>query len=368
MADEATEDDRGMAFARECLDNWTPRFVTNGVDYNELERVKARIDGWGDWCATFRDLGHAHVESGEAALDREDTESAAGHFVDAALCYHFGSFVWHEDDEYRDKTHALAVDAYRQAAPYLDPPADRLEAPTGEGFEIPGNLRVPDRDPDGGAGDSPLVVLLPGLDSIKEELTAYDPYFHARGLATLAVDGPAQGETWFERGMTPEYPAYISAMIDHVESTDPDGVDTDRLGIMGVSLGGFYAPYTAAHDPRVDACVGISGPFTVGPVSGRASDLSKEQYQWSCRTDSLVEVDEITESMSLRDVIEDLTAPSLMVTGAHDTIVPPAQTERIADRAPGGEFLLYPEGNHVCNNVPYKYKPRVADWLRDQLR
>jgi 2,6-dihydroxypseudooxynicotine hydrolase len=69
----------------------------------------------------------------------------------------------------------------------------------------------------------------------------------------------------------------------------------------------------------------------------------------------------------MRDCIHDLTAPSLMVTGAHDTIIPPAQTRRIADRAPDGEFLLYDDGNHVCNDIPYKYKPRSAAWLRDRL-
>jgi 2,6-dihydroxypseudooxynicotine hydrolase len=28
---------------------------------------------------------------------------------------------------------------------------------------------------------------------------------------------------------------------------------------------------------------------------------------------------------------------------------------------------MYPDGNHVCNNIPYKYRPLVADWIREQL-
>ncbi len=28
---------------------------------------------------------------------------------------------------------------------------------------------------------------------------------------------------------------------------------------------------------------------------------------------------------------------------------------------------MYPDGNHVCNNIPYKYRPLVADWIHDQL-
>lgn len=358
--------DRGSDFAAESLEKWTPRFVANGIDYNDLVRLQERIDGWDEWCSEFEAEGDAHADLGDSALERGDELAAGQHFRRASMYYHFGSHVWHEDEGERDAVHAKAVDAFRRAGEYLDPPAQRIEAPY-EDITVPGNLRVPDRGPAGGEGDSPLVVLLPGLDSIKEELSAYDADFHDRGIATLAVDGAAQGETWYDRGMTPKYPELISAVVDRVRERDPTGVDASRLGVYGVSLGGFYAPFVAANDDRFDACVGISGPFTVGPVSGRGSDLVKEQFMWSCKSDSLVEVDEITDAMSLRDDIQDLTAPSLMVTGANDAIIPPAQTERIANRAPNGEYLLYEDGNHVCNNIPYKYRPRAASWLRDQI-
>lgn len=366
MADsEQTE--HSAAFVEESLGNWTPRFVANGIDHNDLQRLRERIDGWEDWCREFSAVGEDHATLGEAALDRGDVESAGEHLTRAAMYYHFGSHVWHEDADVRDDAHRTAVDLFARGGQYLDPPVRRIEAPYEDGgFDVPGNLRVPDHGP-GGDDDSPLVVLLPGLDSIKEELSHYDPHFHERGMATLAVDGAAQGETWYEQGMTPAYPALISAVVDHVRELDPEGVDASRLGVYGVSLGGFYAPYVAAHDDRFDACVGVSGPFTVGPVSTRGGGLLAEQFRWACKADSLVEVDEITEEMSLRDHVEDLTAPTLALTGANDTIIPPAQTERIANRAPGGEYLLYEEGNHVCNNVPYKYRPRAADWMREHL-
>jgi len=312
------------------------------------------------------DPGLYITETEQQRYARGDELAAGQHFRRASMYYHFGSHVWHVDEDERDSVHREAVDAFRRAGEYLDPPVRRVEAPY-QDFAVPANLRVPDSDPEGGDGDSPLVVLLPGLDSIKEELSAYDADFHDRGVATLAVDGAAQGETWYEQGMTPDYPDLVSAVLDRVQELDPAGVDTGSLGVYGVSLGGFYAPYVAANEDRFDACVGISGPFTVGSVSGRGSDLVREQFLWACKTDSLVEADEITDAMSLRDDVQDLTVPSLMVTGANDGIIPPAQTERIADRAPGGEFVLYEEGNHVCNNIPYNYRPMAASWLRDRL-
>jgi len=357
-----TETDRGADFATESLSKWTPRFVANGIDYNDLARIESRIEGWGDWCREFSRIGAEHAELAETALDRGDELGAGRHFRQASMYYHFGSHVWHVDEDERADAHTTAVELFARGGEYLDPPVQRIEAPF-EDFAVPGNLRVPDS-----AAPSPLVVLLPGLDSIKEELSAYEADFHDRGVATLAVDGAAQGETWEQQRMTPRYPELISAVLDHVEALDPDGVDTDRLGVYGVSLGGFYAPQVAANEPRFDACVGISGPFTVGSVSGRSSELVKEQFMWACKSDSVVEVDEITDAMSLRDDIEDLTAPSLMITGANDGIIPPAQTERIAERAPNGEYVLYENGNHVCNNIPYKYRPLAASWLSDHLQ
>jgi len=29
--------------------------------------------------------------------------------------------------------------------------------------------------------------------------------------------------------------------------------------------------------------------------------------------------------------------------------------------------VLFDEGSHVCNNIPYRYRPLTADWLREQL-
>ena len=37
-----------------------------------------------------------------------------------------------------------------------------------------------------------------GLDSTKEEMDAYEEPFLARGMATLAIDGPGQGEAEYD--------------------------------------------------------------------------------------------------------------------------------------------------------------------------
>ncbi len=44
----------------------------------------------------------------------------------------------------------------------------------------------------------PVVIMIPGLDSVKEELQATAEYLLSRGLAVIAIDGPGQGEAEYE--------------------------------------------------------------------------------------------------------------------------------------------------------------------------
>jgi pimeloyl-ACP methyl ester carboxylesterase len=56
-----------------------------------------------------------------------------------------------------------------------------------------------------------------------------------------------------------------------------------------------------------------------------------------------------------------------VITGRHDRLIPWEDTKRIADEAPNAEWVLYDDGNHVCNNIPYKYRPLVGDWMAERL-
>lgn len=363
MSEADTTAERGDAFIAEVLGKWRYRFVANGIPLFDLERLEREIGSWDEWCDGFARFGEEYVALGEAALDRGDERSAGDHFRRAAMFFHFGSHYWHVDETRRETAHRRAVEVFQRAGTYLSPPVERIEAPYSDGgYTIPANLRVPDHTLDGIEGDSPLVILLPGGDSIKEELHWMGLDLIERGIATLAVDGAAQGETWYNQPLTPEYHRLISAVIDHVEDADFPGVDVSSLGVYGVSRGGYYAPHVAANDDRVDLCVGFSGRYIIGPVSA-GSELTKEHYLFNCHTDSLVEADDITEQMTLRGDIDRLTVPTLMMTGGRDEITPPAQTQRVAEHAQQGEYIEYEEGYHVCNNIPHKTRSRIGHWL-----
>jgi 2,6-dihydroxypseudooxynicotine hydrolase len=56
-----------------------------------------------------------------------------------------------------------------------------------------------------------------GLDSAKEEMDPYESIFLARGLATLAFDGPGQGEGEYELAIRGDYEVPVRSVLDFVE-------------------------------------------------------------------------------------------------------------------------------------------------------
>jgi 2,6-dihydroxypseudooxynicotine hydrolase len=57
----------------------------------------------------------------------------------------------------------------------------------------------------------------------------------------------------------------------------------------------------------------------------------------------------------------------LVVFGKLDRLIPYQHAEWVAAEAPNARLVMYENGNHVCNNIPYKYRPLVADWIRETL-
>jgi 2,6-dihydroxypseudooxynicotine hydrolase len=339
--------------------NWAPRFTSQGVDHNDFVRVTAGLERWEDWLDAWCANGDVHRGLAEEAEARGRTLSAGEAWVRAALSYHFAKFVWMLDMERYRASADRAVRALRQAHRLLDPNAERIEVPFESGTMV-GNLRRP-----AGAGRPPLVFLLPGLDSTKEEFFHWENVFLARGMATLSLDGPGQGETGYHTHLRPDYEVGPKAMLNHL-ATRTD-LDLDRVGAVGVSLGGYYAPRTAAFEPRIKAVCAIGGPHTFGEFFDERPSISRETFVHHSGAGSVEEAKAIADRLTLAGVLPKVTQPFLVIFGKLDRLIPYQQAERVAAEAPNAELVMYPDGNHVCNNLPYRYRPLAGDWMAERL-
>jgi dipeptidyl aminopeptidase/acylaminoacyl peptidase len=342
-----------------AIDNWASRLIANGVDYNDFRRVTSSLERWDDWLGAWSAMADGHREQAERARAAGHDLSAGEAFVRAAVAYHFAKFVWVLDAERNRAATAQAIAAMAAAHELLDPSAERIEAPL-DGARIAGNLRRPP-----GVERPPLIVLIPGLDSTKEEFFNWEEVFLKRGMATLAMDGPGQGESGFDLDIRPDYEVAVAAMLDALDGRDD--VDLERVGAAGVSMGGYYAPRAAAFEPRIKAVAGISGPYDMSANWDDLPSLTRETLQHHTGAASPEEARARAAKLNLAGVAERIEQPALIVSGKLDRLIPWEDTKRIADEIPNAEWVLYEEGTHVCNNLPFRYRPLVADWMAEQL-
>lgn len=343
-----------------ALQHWAPRLVANGVPLTDFQEVTAAISAWDDWCAAWSARAAIHEDMGRIALADGYTLSAADHLKTAAVCYHFGKFLFMHDPVQMRAAHDKAVDCHRTALPHMRPPGERVEIPY-EGTTLKANLRKPL-----GAERPPVLIMCVGLDSTKEEMDAYAVPFLDRGIAILAFDGPGQGEAEYDLPIRGDYEAPVGAVLDWIDTRGD--LDNGSIGIWGVSLGGYYAPRAAAHHDRLKACVSLTGPFNWAEAWTTLPDLTRAAFVARSHSATEAEAAEKANALTLEGVVGNIKCPVFVVAGKQDRVIPWNHAKRIAEGASGPvTFLPLEDAGHVANNRTYRYRLQSADWMADIL-
>jgi pimeloyl-ACP methyl ester carboxylesterase len=339
--------------------NWGPRFTAQGVDPGDFARVTGPLEHWADWLDAWCANGDLHAGLAREAEEAGRALTAGECWVRAALSYHFAKFVWMLDLARHRAAADRAVAAMAKAHRLLDPTAERVELDF-EGATMVGNLRRP-----AGIDRPPLVLLIAGLDSTKEEFFAAENVFLSRGMATFSLDGPGQGETGYTATIRPDFEAPVAATLDVLCARGD--LDGSRVGVLGVSLGGYYAARAAAFEPRIRAVVISGGPYDYGALIRHRAPHSFATFAHNSGTASKEETYEFAARLTLEGVLGRLTQPMVVVFGQRDRLVPWQHAARVAEEAPNAELWLFEEGNHVCMNLTYRWRPQAADWLAERL-
>ena len=344
-----------------AIQNWAPRFIANGVDVNDFQRIASAVESWGDWCAAWSESGREHAELGAEAETAGHYLSAGQHYFQASMMYHFGKFMFFHDLAQYGAAHREVVRLYGRALPWFEFPGERVTVPYEDGRVLYGILRKPRHDP-----RPPIVIISPGLDSVKEEMHRYGDDFLGRGMAVLALDGPGQGEGEFDLAMRPDYEVPVRYVIDYLEGRSD--VDHRRVGMMGVSIGGYNAIRAVALEPRLRAAIALATGYRLADYFERVPILTRHAFVHKLKARDEDEARLRLREWDLHSVVNQIPSPLLVVMGRLDRLFPPEPTEEmVRDAGPNAELLMFDDGNHVCNNIPYKYRPRQADWMRQKL-
>ncbi len=358
----------GAAKVEAVVANWFPRFLANGIDYLDVRRMLDRIDDWDDWAPVWTDRADDYAALGQQALTDGHRVTAAEHLRRAALTLQFAQFVLTEDPEARRQLQRRQVELYATAAPLLDPPAVRVTIPYptgGSEGEVVGYLRVPP-----GVSAPGVVVLLPGLESTKEQFSTYEPFFLRRGVATLSVEGPGQGEGgWTTPFRSATCTSAMRAVGAYVAGLTPgaDGVDGSRVVVLGTSFGGYLALRHAGDLAGVVGVVDIAGPYDLLAFD-ELQPVTQDGFTAFVGAADAAEARTLLADVTLDGVIGPTGPPVLVVHGERDTIIDVRHAHRIAaGLGPRVRMQLEPDGGHSCQNLAPVVRPLVADWVADHL-
>ena len=254
-----------------AIEHWAARFVANGVDPADFARVTAGIASWDGWCAAWCSAGAEHEDLGRRALG--DGRLLSGGRPPRAG----GRLLPLREVPVRPGPRAAARGARRGGA--LPERRAAAPAPAGRAGRDPvrrlgaGGDPAPSRRarPAPGGGADPRPGLGQGGVPPTEQL------FLDRGLATFSVDGPGQGEAEYDLAIRPDWEVPGAAILDAVSALP--GLDPGRIGVWGVSLGGYYAPRLASGDGRARACIALSGPFSFGEGWDQLPELTREAFR-----------------------------------------------------------------------------------------
>ncbi len=230
------------------------------------------------------------------------------------------------------------LETFRKGATLRDLPMEFVEVPYGD-TSLPALFyRAPV------AGRKPAMIHFDGFDVIKEwmYLCGIAEEFARRGISTLMVDHPGVGAALRLQGLTtsPESERWASAAMDWLERRSD--VDASRVGIIAMSLGGYYAPRAAAFEKRLAACVAWGARFENASSHGRilrdpnaARSVTGwvDHALWVYGAKDTEEAARKIDAMTLAPVIDRITCPLLVLHGENDRQVPIDQAQKTIDGA-----------------------------------
>ena len=340
-------------------------FVEWGFKWANVKRTSERMKHPGmvskEWVRTAKQ----QEEMARKAESDGKFQTAAEFYYQAALYYGPAAGSIYRNTEQKKEIYGRLIDCYQKFIKYSSLSIERVEIPFENGKNIPGIFQY-----DSNARKAPCVICIPGMDTIKEYFPSpYNNPFLRRGMASLTIDGPGQGEsnvreTWVTLD---NYERAGKAAVDYVCSRSE--IDPEQIGVYGWSMGSYWAPRVAAYDSRIKACVGAMGCYTDKDVIfNQGRPPYKVNYMYMSNISDEEAFDHMTEKMNLETIMSSIKCPILLAMGEFDELEPLENVYHFFDKLScPKEIWVFENEFHVMGGRLPDFYPIMADWLKDML-
>lgn len=257
--------------------------------------------------------------------------------------------------------------------------ATRVEIPYGDAHISGLYVRA-----EGVEGNAPLLVQVNGLDSTKEMkyFVGLPRWLAQRGVSSLVIDQPGTGEALRLHDMKAVYNSeqWASKVFDWLLTQD--GIDGSRIGLEGVSLGGYYCPRAVAFEPRFACGVVWGANHDWRDVQKRRMEREGdfpvphywEHVRWVWGAKDNDEFMRIAENVHLDGVVEKIKVPFLVTHGEKDSQIPLKWAHRTYEQlvnSPRRELKIFTEREGGVQHSSFDNSANagayIADWVAETL-
>ena len=276
---------------------------------------------------------------------------------------------------YQEDTDDTMMAGYNKFREFFDKAYQMVPAPfervtiNVDGNQLGGYFRKP-----GGPEGTrfPTVIAYQGADSLAENTILGAGGYTSRGMAYLVVDLPGQGAPKRLQNlyMPPDTERLVSPLIDYLETRSD--VDSDRIGLRGVSMGGYSAPRAASGDSRIKAVWTTAGSHDVLSDLFEFYTPIQDRVRWIIGADDLADARRKLKDYTVEHVAKNIECPMLIGYGRTDRIMDPEGAYRLYQAAVNSDRQMWSGAGHPHHEEksggPKALRlPTDQDWAAVQL-
>ena len=343
------------------------------------QRMQARLASGGDQDTVWREEWGRMAEWCERQCDAaaaEERQMTAGNFYLRAGNYYYSSERFIPPGDEKTAVYEKALRCYRAGLERRHPNIERVDVPYEDTALCAYFMKAP-----GVSGRAPTVVMFNGMDNCKEMSVLFAGVeFARRGMHTLAIDGPGQGESLRMRKIHSRYDYEVAGTAAYEYVAKRPDVDPKKVTVSGYSFGGYLAPRIAGFEKRYAACVAFGAMHwdlhgwqreikALLAKDPKTSFSSTFQFRWVVGAPDNDTAMEWAKKFSLEGVADKIECPVLVLHGEDDRIVPVAEAytlyEKIGSRRKHLKIFTAEEGGAEHCQVDDRQMgvDYIADWI-----
>jgi dienelactone hydrolase len=325
----------------------------------------------GAWFESWMKVATRVERLADADLAAHHPFSAGRKYIRSAIYYFMAERMPSHKDPRRMIAYKKAIALYAKGLQLRKEPVETVEIPYGKHTLKAYFMKAPV------PGRAPCMVHFDGFDVTKELIYGgVAEEYRRRGISLLIVDHPGVGEALrldhLPTLVETEKPA--GAAVDWLEKRAD--IDPKRIGMVALSLGGYYAPRAAAFEQRFACCVAWGAIYDFGTAFKKRIDGTNEpsvpgfveHAKWVFGVDSQEAAINFAERMTLKGVADKIKCPLLIVHGENDRQIPLWHAEKTyedAVNAKSRELKVFTLADGGAEHCGADNGSLIVDWICD---